>query len=83
LRFFLIGDLQVKVMKEGTPTPVAKSKPSPKPVTKPATKAVEGPEKSSVKPSQAAETTPPATSVTKNKTSHDGWLWFNLAYTVL
>jgi hypothetical protein len=79
LRFFLNGDLQVKVMKEGTPTPVAKSKPSPKPVTK----AVEGPEKSSVKPSQAAETTPPATSVTKNKTSHDGWLSFNLAYTVL
>ncbi|KAM0931443.1 hypothetical protein ACQ4PT_000454 [Festuca glaucescens] len=70
----------VKVMKEGPPTPVVKSKPSPKPVTKPVTKAVEGPEKSSVK---APETTSTATSVTKNKTSHDGWLWFNLAYAVL
>ncbi|KAM0856835.1 hypothetical protein ACQ4PT_048885 [Festuca glaucescens] len=70
----------VKVMKEGPPTPVVKSKPSPKPVTKPVTKAVEGPEKSSVK---APETTPAATSVTKNKTSHDGWLWFNLACAVL
>ncbi|CAM0884457.1 unnamed protein product [Alopecurus aequalis] len=61
----------VKVMKEGPPTPVVKSKPSPKPVTKPVTKAVEGPEKSSVKPSQAAEITPAGTSVTKNRTSHD------------
>jgi hypothetical protein len=67
-------------MKEGPPTPVVKSKPSPKPVTKPATKAVEGPEKSSVK---APETAPSATSVTKSKTSHEGWLWFNLAYAVL
>ncbi|XP_051227886.1 nuclear transport factor 2 isoform X1 [Lolium perenne] len=58
----------VKVMKEGPPTPVVKSKPSPKPVTKPATKAVEGPEKSSAK---APETAPSATSVTKNKTSHE------------
>ena len=59
-------------MKEGPPTPVVKSKPSPKPVAK----AVEGPEKSSVKPSQAAETTPAGTSVAKNRTSHDGCVWF-------
>lgn len=60
----------VKVMKEGPPTPVAKSKPSPKPVTKPLAKAVEVAEKSSVKSSQGAETAA-TTSVTKNKTSHD------------
>ena len=51
---------QVKVMKEGPPTPpvakttssVSKQKPAPKPVSK----AVEGPEKTSVKPTQATET---------------------------
>jgi len=51
---------QVKVMKEGPPTPpvakttssVSKQKPAPKPVSK----AVEGPEKPSVKPTQAIET---------------------------